>query len=116
MTADEFVFEITRVLEGATQLEHTIVLLYIFIKVNCELFIAFDVQTLVHCDFHPGWLKAVTLDGIRDLVSFRGLFSIGVFFVDCDPALMLAKQTISNCLLFCLVCPLQGLLWTINIH
>ena len=65
-------------------------------QVNRILFVAFDIQALVHCDSHPGWLQTVSLNRISALISLRCLLAIAVFLVHSDPPRVFAQQAISD--------------------
>ena len=68
------------------------------IQIDCKLLISLDVKTLIHlCHyFHPGGLQASSLIWIRILVHLRGLLSVHVLTIDCDPTIMLAQKAISD--------------------
>ena len=65
------------------------------VKVDGELFVSFDVERIVDCDFHPSRLQSVFLDWVGVLVSLRSFFPVAVLSIDCDPAIVLTKKSVS---------------------
>jgi len=65
-------------------------------QVNCKFLVPLNIQALVNLTLHPRGLQAIALLWICVLEGLRRLLSIHGFSINCDPSMVLTKETISH--------------------
>ncbi len=84
------------VFDGMTHAECINIVFHIrvMLEIDCKLFITLNIQALIDSHSHPMRFQSIPLNWIRDLICLRSLFSVRIFFINRDPSVMFAQQTV----------------------